>query len=106
MEKVAMRAEAYGRAVQGQTLGNYPAIVNGFMARGLAPDDIRPRENVFTYSAWKHQGRQVRKGEKGVAITTFIPVSEKKDAGGKVTRKGGTRPRTAYVFHVSQTDAE
>jgi hypothetical protein len=48
-------------------------------------------------------GRVVKKGEKGIKVTTWIPINEKRDASGKVTRKGGARPRTATVFHISQT---
>ena len=103
-EAEAMRAEAYGRAIGGKPNANYVAIIQGFMAKGLAMEDIEPRVNVFTYNAWKHQGRQVRRGEHGVRVITFIPIDEKRDSAGKVIRKGGSRPRSATVFHVSQTD--
>lgn len=58
MENPAMttqerRAEALTRACTGQTLSNYPAIFQGFTAIGIPEQDIRPRENVFTYEAWK-----------------------------------------------------
>ncbi len=66
-------------------------------------EDVRPRENVFTFNAWKAQGRVVKKGEKGFAITTWIPCkpSKKQTAEGEDGKK--LRPKTAYVFHISQT---
>ena len=39
--------------------------------------DILPRENVFTYHAWRALGRQVRRGEHGVKVTTWIPTERK-----------------------------
>ena len=103
-ETEALQAEAYGRAAGGRPNANYVAIIQGFMAKGLAMEDIEPRVNVFTYNAWKHLGRQVRKGEHGIRVVTFIPIDEKRDSAGKIIRKGGSRPRPATVFHVSQTD--
>jgi hypothetical protein len=48
--------EALDRAQQGQALTNYPAICEGFIAKGIAEADIKPRENVFTFNAWKAPG--------------------------------------------------
>lgn len=95
--------ESLARAKHGMSAANFAAIIYGFAARGIPADDIQPRENVFTYNAWKAQGRQVRRGEKGVAIQTWIPIPDKQNNDG-TTRRGGLRPRTAYVFHVTQTD--
>src|SRR2546422_214210 len=97
------RAEALTRAVSGQTMSNYPAIFHGFTAKGIPESEIRPRENVFTFDAWKALRRYVRKGEHGVKIVTFIECSkENKETGEKETFR---RPWTTTVFHVSQTDA-
>ena len=60
-----VQAEALGRAAQGQSLINYPEIFRGMMAKGIPEADIRPRENVFTFNAWRALGRTVRKGEPG-----------------------------------------
>ncbi len=104
-EAEIMRAEAYGRAIGGKPNANYVAIIQGFMAKGLAMEDIEPRVNVFTYNAWKHLGRQVRRGEHSVRVITFVPIEDKTDPKtGEVRRKGASRPRSATVFHVSQTD--
>mgnify|MGYP001559621245 CR=1 FL=1 len=100
-----VQAEALGRAAQGQSLINYPEIFRGMMAKGIPEADIRPRENVFTFNAWRALGRTVRKGEHGVQVLTWIPTQEKKDAAGEVTHKAGRRPKNAYVFHLSQTEA-
>jgi hypothetical protein len=104
--------EALSRAVHGQSLSNWPAIVAGFIAKGIAEQDIRPRENVFTYHAWRALGRQVRRGEHGVKVLTYVSVEGKEDKDGVETndvdgtekRQGFRRPWTATVFHVSQTD--
>ena len=101
-DKSALRQEALDRAQAGQAVTNYPAIYSGFLARGIPEADIRPRENVFTYNAWKALGRQVRRGEHGVKVVTFVPV-DKKNESGEVTETY-RRPWSATVFHVSQTD--
>jgi hypothetical protein len=108
-----IQQEALARAASGQSLGNWPAIFAGFVAKGIAESDIRPRENVFTYHAWRALGRQVRRGEHGVKVVTFVAIdrtapapSESTDGESNPQRRpsSGRRPWTATVFHVSQTD--
>jgi N-terminal domain of anti-restriction factor ArdC len=111
-----IQQESLSRAVQGQTLSNWPAIIQGFMAKGIPADDIRPRENVFTYHAWRALGRQVRRGEHGVKVVTFVAVKDANDKadydgttdndidGTNKPKRGYRRPWSATVFHVSQTD--
>jgi hypothetical protein len=109
-----IQQEALSRAASGQSLANWPVILAGFMAKGIPEDDIRPRENVFTYHAWRALGRQVRRGEHGVKVSTFVSVKGKdegtrEDCDGVIdeaqARRGGfRRPWTATVFHLSQTD--
>lgn len=89
--------EAIDRAVNGQSLANYPAIFSGFMEKGIPEAEILPRENVFTYNAWKGLGRQVCKGEHGVKVQTWRESVDKES--GEVKRF----PKTSTVFHVSQT---
>ena len=101
-----VQREALGRAVQGQSAANYSAIFEGFMARGIPEAEIRPRENVFTFEAWRALRRHVRRGEHGVRVTTWIPVPERLSASGEVERPAGKRCKVAFVFHVSQTDAD
>ncbi len=101
------QAEALHRAVTNRSLSNYPTIFEGFMARGIPEDEILPRENVFTFMAWRAVGRTVKKGEHGVKICTFVPMeSKEKDLEtGEVKIKTTSRPRMTTVFHVSQTKA-
>ena len=100
------QAEALSRALTGKSWSNFPAIINGFMKRGISEKDIKPRENVFTYAAWRALGRQVRRGEKGVRVLTFVPCNKKEENPdtGEVKVKTYNTPRTVSVFHISQTD--
>src|SRR5207302_7515386 len=104
-----MQQEALSRAIGGQALTNWPAIIHGFAAKGIPESDIRPRENVFTYHAWRALGRQVRRGEHGIRVTTFVPMTKKTgqvdaETGEEKTAELGKRAWSATVFHVSQTD--
>jgi hypothetical protein len=99
------QAEALSRARNGESLSNYPAIFAGFKAKGIAEEDIRPRENIFIYDAWQAQGRQVRKGERGVKVLTYVPMTSKADTEDEdVEPKTYRRPKTTTVFHISQTE--
>ena len=111
------RSEALTRACTGQTLSNYPAIYQGFTAMGIPEQDIRPRENVFTFWAWKALGRHVRKGQHGVKVVTFISTESGKGQETQTETLAGmeaqpkkparhSRPWTTTVFHVSQTDPD
>ena len=103
------REEQLARIQASENESNYPAIIEGFKARGIPVDQIRPRENVLTYRAWQAKGRQVRKGEKSVKIDVWIEYDKKSDDGKPATDpegnpvKGRSR-RSVAVFHVSQTD--
>ena len=91
---------ALNNALSSASQSNYPAIFVGFAEKGIT--DVQPRVNVFTYDAWKALGRQVKRGEHGVKVTTWIPMTRKDDIEGEVSFK---RPKCTTVFHVSQTDA-
>ena len=101
------RREAYDRATSGNWNSNCAYLIHAFAARGIPVEDIRPRENCLTYRAWQQVGRQVKKGEKGVKVTTYIPVdrTEKDAATGEEKRVSYSRPWSATVFHISQTKA-
>ena len=93
--------ESLDRAQAGQSFSNYPAIFEGFLAKGIAADQIKPRENVFTFNAWKALGRCVKRGEHGVKVGTFVEGSkEDKETGETSTFR---MPRSTTVFHISQT---
>jgi len=56
-----------------------------------------PYQDVFTYNRWKAQGYQVRRGEHGCKVTTWVP----KD---KDNPDAGVFPRNATVFCRCQVD--
>ncbi len=105
-DRSAIRQEALSRATSGQSWANFPAIFQGFIEKGIPESEIRPRENVLTFEAWKALGRHVRRGEHGVRVVTWIETPAKVDAAtGEEIRKAGRRPWSAVVFHISQTEA-
>src|SRR5690348_15918124 len=61
---------------------------------------------VAGYAAWQELGRQVRKGEKGIAI--FAPLIKKGEAGQEADLSGIERKlvgfRVVHIFDVSQTE--
>jgi hypothetical protein len=97
--------ESLARAISGQSFTNFPAIFQGFAAKGIPESEIKPRENVFTFDAWKALGRVVRRGEHGVKVVTFIDCRSKEIDADTGERKTIRRPWTTTVFHVSQTEA-
>lgn len=103
-----IQTEALTRAASGQSLTNWPTIFAGFVAKGIPEADIKPRENVFTYHAWRALGRQVRRGEHGVKVTTWIAPKDKRDASAdpkdREKARRGKMPWCATVFHISQTE--
>jgi hypothetical protein len=96
--------ESLRRAVHGQSLTNLPAIFQGFCAKGIPESEIKPRENVFTFKAWRALGRYVRKGEHGVKVVTFIDCKSREIDPDTGERKTSRRPWTTTVFHISQTE--
>ena len=108
MDRQAVQQQALSNARNNVSLINYPAIIQGFMEKGLAAADIQPRVNVFTFHAWKALGRQVRKGEHGVSVVTWVPMTKKTGEvnadTGEEKRDSFRKPRNTTVFHVSQTD--
>lgn len=102
MSRTETQSQALSNATNNASMANYPAIFSGFAAKGIAQSDITPRVNIFTYEAWHALGRQVKRGEHGVSVTTWIPMT-KKDADGEA-QPIGRKPRSTTVFHVSQTE--
>ena len=96
-------SEALSRATSGQSMSNYPTIYGGFTAKGIPESEIKPRENVFTYNAWRALGRQVRRGEHGVKVVTFIDCQKRDEETGQLKERF-RRPSSTTVFHISQTD--
>lgn len=102
----AMAQESLNRAVSSQSVMNYQGIFDGFLAMGIPEAEIKPRENVFTFWAWKALGRRVMKGQHGVEACTFVPVGESTDKETGEKKAGFRMPRTTTVFHVSQTEPD
>lgn len=104
MTTATMQQEALARARGNLSVSNYPAIFRGFIDKGIAEDDIRPRENVFTFNAWKALGRRVSKGEHGVKVLTWIAgTKDHKNDDGEIVQKPVQFPHSTTVFHISQT---
>lgn len=100
--KSEMQAESLMRARSGQSAVNYPAIYSGFIAKGIPESEIKPRENIFTFNAWKALGRSVKKGEHGVKVLTWINVDGKESESGEQS-EGYRMCKSSTVFHISQT---
>jgi len=104
MSTTLQQSEAIARATNGGSFRNDAIVIAQFKRRGIAAN---PRVDVFTYAAWQGQGRQVRKGEHGVKLQTWIPITDKADKADKAGRTKTRRrmaPKSATVFHISQTD--
>ena len=96
-----IQREALTHALEGQSTLNYQAIIEGLMAKGIDRADIKPRENVFTRSAWGWLGRKVKPAEQGVKVVTYVPWMVRDRSTGQ--RKTALMPKTTQVFHISQT---
>ncbi len=103
VRREAIAAQALTKAVSSQSTMNYQAILEGFAKRGVPLDQIIPRQNIFTFHAWRALGRTVRKGEKGVRVVTWVPMVEKPKHEGEEPKQRNAGMVT-YVFHISQTD--
>ena len=102
MNNQKIQAEALSNALNNESVRNYPAIFEGFIEMGIEEKDIVPRENIFTYNAWKAKNRQVKKGAHGVKIISWVPMTKTdKETGEKESFR---RPKSTTVFHVSQTE--
>jgi hypothetical protein len=106
-EKQQRAREALQAIQNNPSMANFGQVIEAFAARGFDPCDIDPKVNVLTYAAWTALGRQVRRGEKSVKVTTWHPIEDRNAApaapGARPSVK--MRPVTACLFHISQTDA-
>lgn len=107
-ERAAGDRAALERAQSSQSAANDAIVIEAFASRGgISAGDVEPRVNVLTYRAWRAKGRQVRRGEKGVKVTTWVErsVEETDPRTGRTETKVSRYPRAATVFHISQTDS-
>jgi hypothetical protein len=103
-KSLQVRQEALTRAISGQSCSNFPAIFSGFAAKGIPESEIKPRENVFTFEAWKALGRVVRRGEHGVKVVTFVDCKSNEIDPDSGVQRVSRRPWATTVFHISQTE--
>lgn len=106
--KIEIQHEALTRAVTGQSFSNFPAIIEGFLSKGIPEDQIKPRENVFSFQAWRALGRHVKRGEHGVKVATvrdFRKTVIDKETGERKDEAYSV-PWSATVFHISQTEPD
>ena len=101
LPRTEIQQAALSRAQNGDPNHNYTLIYQGFIAKGIPEDQIIPRENVFTYAAWKALGRSVKRGEHGVRVVTFQRITKTDKETGK--ERTFSRPWSSTVFHISQT---
>ncbi|MDP2367190.1 hypothetical protein [Rhodoferax sp.] len=99
---IALERKALVNALSGQSTMNYRAIIDGFRAKGVAIEDIKPRENVFTFHAWCGVGRCVKRGEHGVKVCTYVPMTRTDPDSGEIS--SFRSPKQTTVFHISQTE--
>ena len=105
MTQTEIQTQALGRAQSGQSMANYADIIMGFRQKGITDDEIRPRENIFTFHAWKALGRKVKKGEHGVKIFTYAHTQRiVKNDDGTEHVEHDSMPWHTTVFHISQTE--
>lgn len=103
-QRKQFQQQALSRAQSNLSFANYPAIIEGFLAMGIPLEEIKPRENVLSYAAWRALNRTVKKGEHGVKVTTWIDCERKeKQPDGSDKKVPAKRCTSATVFHVSQT---
>jgi antirestriction protein ArdC len=101
-KQAEIHADALQNALNNKSTMNYETIINGFVKMGIPLNEIFPRENVFTFKAWKALGRIVKKGQHGVKVLTFVKCEKIDEKTGNVSTY--TRTWTTTVFHVSQTE--
>lgn len=61
----------------------------------------QPYIDTFTFVRWKAQGRFVRRGERGIRVAGFRPITKIDDFGDEVIYK---IPQTRTVFCRCQTE--
>lgn len=95
----AARSEAMQKYLQTCAKFHHYSFLNQLIIAFTRPDATK----VAGYKKWQQLKRQVRKGEKGIAILAPIIVKKIEDGIEKSVLVGF---RTVYVFDISQTDGE
>ena len=90
------------RTFNGVSTSNYQAVEVALGSRGC--QSCKPYEDVFTLPRWNAQGYRVRKGEKCIPVTVWIPIGAElpaQDDGGdegEALPRRRMRPKTARLF--------
>jgi hypothetical protein len=104
VEKPGRMLEAY-TAFHNYSLGNALIALEQCMRRNLQPGPLN------TYNGWLERKRQVRKGEKGIALC--MPMACKRNAQTEAVPNEAAEPQTCYAFQfraywfvLAQTESE
>lgn len=82
------------------SLHNASQAMRQLQASGACKGSCLAYDDMFTYARWQAQGHQVRKGEHGARLCTFIRHAVD-DGNGVQTR---SRPWITFVFCRCQVD--
>ena len=85
-------------ATEAKTFGSYSER-NAMLVTSALDCNCKPYEEILTYARWQALGRQVKKGEHGIKLSTYKSYETEED-GQLVTKK---RPWTSNVFCKCQT---
>jgi hypothetical protein len=97
-------SDAFKRYLAAQAAFHRYSARNVFLILFQRPEATR----VAGYTTWKKLGRQVRRGERGIAIFAPAPFKQTTThaATGEVTEELIPRFKTATVFDISMTDGQ
>ena len=81
------------KSFNGYSMTNAMILTGAAAKRGC---QCKPYQDWFTYKRWQAQGCQVKRGEHGVKLSTFVTMTKTDDDGNKEII--GRRPWTSVVF--------
>jgi hypothetical protein len=79
LSREQMQTDAHSRAVGGQSLSNWPAIIAGFQAKGIPAHEVRPRETCSPITPGALAAGQVRRGEHGETRSPSMAADSRGD---------------------------
>lgn len=83
----------------GYSMTNAMILAGAASKRGC---QCKAYEDWFTYKRWQAQGQQVKRGEHGVRLSTFVIMTKTDEDGNKVPI--GRRPWRSVVFCRCQVE--
>jgi antirestriction protein ArdC len=95
-----MNSEAFKRALEFRSKFYQYSFGNCWLIYHQCPTATL----VAGFRRWLELGRQVKKGEKGIAILAPVTYKSEDEDGEEIKKLGGFR--NAYIFDVSQTEGE